>query len=96
MDRGRPRYNNRSIGAPVRRVEGTSSVERNAFEGLPTGVMASEAPATLEQAEIVALREQALGQACMFKILRLEQVNVLSKVRVYAFRTSSQINGWLN
>lgn len=86
MDRGRPRKRSdaRNNNSPLKRSCSTrnTSAERRAFEELPTGWRASEAPSHIEQNELAALQKQAFGQALRFEVLKKEDVELLSRVRV--------------
>ena len=83
MERGRPRKrtDHSSIGAPTKRGESkrTKSTDQKIFEELPTGCKPSDAPAVLAQSELLALQKQAFGQVSRFEVLRLEEVDALSK-----------------
>lgn len=57
----------------------SKSAERRAFELLPRGYKASEAPAVLGANESAALATQALQQAARFEVLRKEDVDALSR-----------------
>lgn len=84
MDRGRPRKR-----AEVRNTNGPSlksndskktlSCERRAFEELPKGWKPSDAAHKLSFNDVVALQKQALDQAERFEVLRVEDVDALSK-----------------
>ncbi|KAI0017473.1 hypothetical protein F4780DRAFT_772330 [Xylariomycetidae sp. FL0641] len=87
MERGRPRK--RSDGSAVgagsagfhKRAESKRciSADRRAFETLPQGWKSTEAVKHMEEAELVQLQQQALGQALRFEVLRKEDVEGLSK-----------------
>ncbi|KAF6818482.1 hypothetical protein CSOJ01_01862 [Colletotrichum sojae] len=84
MDRGRPRKRSdvrNNNGPLLKRSASTrnTSAERRAFEELPTGWRASEAPNHIEQDELACLQKQAFGQASRFEVLRKEDVELLSK-----------------
>lgn len=83
MERGRPRKrsDDTPIGAPAKPLESrrTKSLEQKHFEELPTGFKPSEAPAALSQTELTVLQKQAFGQVSRFEVLRLDQVDALSK-----------------
>lgn len=85
MERGRPRKrsDHSAVGAPLKRMDSnskrTKSAEQKIFEELPTGCKPSEAPAVLAQSELAALQKQAFGQVSRFEVLRLEEVDALSK-----------------
>ncbi|QLI70263.1 uncharacterized protein G6M90_00g074740 [Metarhizium brunneum] len=84
MDRGRPRKR-----TEVRNTNGSSlksndskktlSCERRAFEELPKGWKPSDAAHKLSFNDVVALQKQALDQAERFEVLRVEDVDALSK-----------------
>ncbi|CAK7209785.1 hypothetical protein SBRCBS47491_000558 [Sporothrix bragantina] len=57
----------------------SKSAERRAFEMLPRGYKATEAPAVLGANETAALATQALQQAARFEVLRKEDVDSLSR-----------------
>ncbi|CAK7223412.1 hypothetical protein SEUCBS140593_005226 [Sporothrix eucalyptigena] len=57
----------------------SKSAERRAFEMLPRGYKAAEAPAVLGANETAALATQALQQAARFEVLRKEDVDNLSR-----------------
>ncbi|KAK0377431.1 hypothetical protein CLIM01_05202 [Colletotrichum limetticola] len=84
MDRGRPRKRSESRnnnGLIPKRSCSTrnKSAERRAFEELPSGFRAGEAPSHIEQDELAALQKQAFGQASRFEVLRKEDVELLSR-----------------
>ncbi|KAI1284092.1 Up-regulated during septation-domain-containing protein [Xylaria sp. FL0933] len=83
MERGRPRkrIDGTPIGTKHRRTESKRSLsaERRAFETLPQGYRPKDAITKLDQAETTHLRNQALGQAARFEVLRKEDVDNLSK-----------------
>lgn len=56
------------------------SAERRAFEELPTGWKPFDAIHKMDFNDIVYLQKQAFGQAERFDVLKLEHVEVLSKV----------------
>jgi hypothetical protein len=87
MERGRPRK--RTDGTPV--GSGTvsrsgskrsQSAERRAFAELPQGLKSTEASNNLDEIEVTYLQQQALGQALKFEVLKKEDVDSLSKVRL--------------
>lgn len=85
MDRGRPRKRSdvRNNNGPLLKRSASTrnkSAERKAFEELPTGWKASDAPKHMDQEELAALQRQAFGQASRFEILRKEDVELLSRV----------------
>lgn len=82
MDRGRPRKRPEAC-KPIKTSEAqqTKSSERRAFEELPSGFKPSEAIGKLNANDVTALHKQALGQAERFEVLRVEDVDALSKVR---------------
>ncbi|CAK7234165.1 hypothetical protein SCUCBS95973_008841 [Sporothrix curviconia] len=57
----------------------SKSAERRAFEMLPRGYKATEAPGVLGANETAALATQALQQAARFEVLRKEDVDSLSR-----------------
>ncbi|KAK2597482.1 hypothetical protein QQS21_005952 [Conoideocrella luteorostrata] len=84
MDRGRPRkrVEVRNNNGPI--LKGTESKramssERRAFEELPKGWKASEVTQKLSPSDIISLQKQALGQAERFEVLKVEDVDALSK-----------------
>ncbi|KAI8224671.1 hypothetical protein K4K56_002008 [Colletotrichum sp. SAR 10_98] len=84
MDRGRPRKRSdvRNNNGPLLKRSASTrnkSAERKAFEELPTGWKASDAPKHMDQEELAALQRQAFGQASRFEILRKEDVELLSR-----------------
>ncbi|KAH8671151.1 Up-regulated during septation-domain-containing protein [Xylariales sp. PMI_506] len=84
MERGRPRKRGTdgvAIGLGLRRTASKSSksAERRAFETLPQGWKPTDATKIMDQAEIITLQQQALGQAARFEVLRKEDVENLSK-----------------
>lgn len=87
MERGRPRrrYDNSLVGGSHKRNESKRSIstERLAFETLPQGLRSNEAASKLDQAEVSLLKKQAIGQALRFEVLKREDVDSLSKVRIY-------------
>jgi hypothetical protein len=75
MDRGRPR----------KRLDVRSkSSERRAFEELPKGYRPATAAAKIESSELAKLQKQAFGQVDRFEVLKMEDVESLSKVRLLA------------
>lgn len=84
MDRGRPRKRAevRNNNGPILKSNDTKramSCERRAFEELPKGWKPSEAVQKLSAKDITALHKQALGQAERFEVLKIEDVDALSK-----------------
>ncbi|KAF9881996.1 hypothetical protein CkaCkLH20_00032 [Colletotrichum karsti] len=84
MDRGRPRKRSdvRNNNGPLLKRSCSTrnkSAERKAFEELPTGWKASEAPKHIDQEELAALQMQAFGQASRFEVLKKEDVELLSR-----------------
>lgn len=77
MDRGRSSKRNEKSGS----CKNTKSSERRAFEELPTGWKPCEAISKLNANDVMALHKQALGQAERFEVLKVEDVDALSKVR---------------
>lgn len=86
MDRGRPKKRNdirNNNGPLLKRSDSkkrSQSAERRAFEQLPKGWKASEAPSALTPSEVSELYRQAVGQAARFEVLRKEDVEALSRV----------------
>ena len=81
MDRGRPKK--RPDGSPIKRTPSkrvASSEEQKAFETLPQGYRAVDAPSLLPATEIEVLRKQAIGQASRFEVLGSKDVEALSRV----------------
>ncbi len=82
MDRGRPKK--RVDGSPIKLKQSSKqsqlAAEQKAFETLPEGIKASDAQSRLEQTDIEALREQAIGQAAKFEVLNMKDVESLSRV----------------
>lgn len=72
MDRGRPSKRNEKTSK-------TKSSERRAFEELPIGWRPCEAMGKLNANDYMALHKQALGQAERFEVLKVEDVEALSK-----------------
>ncbi|XWW92762.1 hypothetical protein V2A60_000688 [Cordyceps javanica] len=72
MDRGRPSKRNDKTNK-------TKSSERRAFEELPVGWKPCEAISKLNANDVMALHKQALGQAERFEVLKVEDVEALSK-----------------
>ncbi|OHE92968.1 hypothetical protein CORC01_11761, partial [Colletotrichum orchidophilum] len=84
MDRGRPRKRSdvrNNNGHLLKRSCSTrnKSAERRAFEELPSGWRAGDAPSHIEQDELSALQKQAFGQVSRFEVLRKEDVEFLSR-----------------
>ncbi|TWU79156.1 hypothetical protein ED733_008853 [Metarhizium rileyi] len=83
-DRGRSRKrteiraNNGPLPKPTDSKRAISS-ERRAFEELPRGWKPSEAAHRLNANDVAALQKQALGQVERFEVLRVEDVETLSK-----------------
>ncbi|KAE8453894.1 hypothetical protein EG329_007670 [Mollisiaceae sp. DMI_Dod_QoI] len=63
--------------API--VEKEKSDEQKAFEHLPSGIRATDAPNYLPASEITTLRKQAIGQASRFEVLASKDVEALSR-----------------
>ena len=85
MERGRPRKRSETAGATgLKRTSSkrSTSAERRAFEQLPRGWKASEVGAVMNQTEAAAIQKQALQQASRFEVLRKEDVDNLSRVRI--------------
>jgi hypothetical protein len=81
MDRGRPKK--RADGSPVKQTpskRAASSEEVKAFETLPQGYRAVDAPTLLPASEIGVLQKQAIGQASRFEVLGSKDVEALSRV----------------
>lgn len=84
MDRGRPRKRPEgSKRSKTPDLKNTKSSERRAFEELPAGYKPCEAISKLNANDVMALHKQALGQAERFEVLRVEEVDALSKVRFH-------------
>lgn len=87
MDRGRPRKRSESRSKnelpelPIKGHESKRliSCERRAFEQLPQGWRPSEAGQNLSSSDVMTLRKQALGQAERFEVLKIDDVESLSK-----------------
>ncbi|KJZ79542.1 hypothetical protein HIM_01011 [Hirsutella minnesotensis 3608] len=95
MDRGRPRQRADMIVNRATKSKNTNSplpptpscddckrdksIERRAFEELPHGLTPSEAPTKLTSNDVVSLQRQAQRQAARFEILRVSDVEALSK-----------------
>lgn len=84
MDRGRPRKrvevrNNNGPLLKSNETKRTMSGERRAFEELPKGWKPSEAIHKLNANDVMSLQKQALGQAERFEVLRVDDVDALSK-----------------
>ncbi|OAR02497.1 hypothetical protein LLEC1_06198 [Akanthomyces lecanii] len=75
MDRGRPSKRNEKSGS----CKTPKSSERRAFEELPAGWKPCEAISKLSANDVMALHRQALGQAERFEVLKVEDVEALSK-----------------
>jgi hypothetical protein len=98
MERGRPRKRSEIVGiAPLKRTgsKRSKSSERRAFEQLPKGWKASEAVNMLSPPEVAALQKQALQQAARFEVLRKEDVDNLSRVRILECHSLICSNTWL-
>ncbi|KAJ3487427.1 hypothetical protein NLG97_g6413 [Lecanicillium saksenae] len=78
MDRGRPPKRNEK-SAKTTEAKTAKSSERRAFEELPVGYKPCEALSKLNANDVVALHKQALGQAERFEVLKVEDVEALSK-----------------
>lgn len=83
MERGRPRKRSdqAAIGVPPKRHESrrNKSIDQKTFEELPVGHRPSEAASAISPSELMALQKQAFGQVSRFEVLRLDQVEALSK-----------------
>ena len=96
MDRGRPKK--RADGSPIKRStskRAASSEEVKAFETLPQGYRAVDAPSLLPATEIEFLRKQAIGQASRFEVLGSKDVEALSRVRHPIFPSNQSISSKL-
>lgn len=96
MERGRPRKRNHSREASTGSLARSSSkratsAERKAFQTLPKGWKAEEASTMLAQSELAAVQRQALQQAARFEVLRKEDVDNLSKVRLLLLSISHRV-----
>jgi len=80
MERGRPRKRTDILKRSGSKR--SKSAERRAFEQLPKGWKASEASNMLSQHEVASLAKQALQQAARFEVLRKDDVDSLSRVRI--------------
>ncbi len=80
IDRGRPSKRNEK-SSKTSDAKNTKSSERRAFEELPAGWRPCEAISKLNANDVMALHKQALGQAERFEVLKVEDVDALSKVR---------------
>ncbi|POR31838.1 Uncharacterized protein TPAR_07959 [Tolypocladium paradoxum] len=80
-DRGRPRkrIEVRNNNGPLLKRSEAKSSERRAFEELPRGWKASDAMSKLNANDVAALYRQAFGQAERFEVLKVEDVEALSK-----------------
>ncbi|KAG5926295.1 hypothetical protein E4U42_003442 [Claviceps africana] len=89
-DRGRSRYqiNHRNNSGPLLQGNNESnqghkkreiSLERRAFEELPKGWKPAEASCKHSASDLFALQKQALEQAERFEVLRIDDVDALSK-----------------
>lgn len=84
MDRGRPRKRRdprTTNGQIIQRPESKrgQSTEKTAFEQLPVGVKHTDALKELRQPELTLLQRQAYEQVGRFEVLRIEDVEALSK-----------------
>ncbi|OAA47238.1 PIF1 helicase-like protein [Beauveria brongniartii RCEF 3172] len=79
MDRGRQSKRNEKVSKTGDAKSTHKSSERRAFEELPTGWRPCEAISKLNANDVMALHKQALGQAERFEVLRVEDVEALSK-----------------
>ncbi|KND89745.1 hypothetical protein TOPH_05681 [Tolypocladium ophioglossoides CBS 100239] len=84
MNRGRPRKRAdvRNNNGPLLRYSESKrakSSEQRAFEELPRGWRASDAMSKLNANDVATLHKQAFGQAERFEVLRVEDVEALSK-----------------
>lgn len=84
MDRGRPRKRTEIRPNNAVTIKGSDhkrpkSAERRAFEELPTGWKPSEATQVMQPDDLLALQKQAFGQAERFEVLKVEDVEALSK-----------------
>ncbi|KAM3511831.1 hypothetical protein MY11210_004522 [Beauveria gryllotalpidicola] len=80
MDRGRQSKRNEKGSSKTGDAKPTNkSSERRAFEELPAGWRPSEAISKLNANHVMALHKQALGQAERFQVLKVEDVETLSK-----------------
>lgn len=84
MDRGRPRKRTeKSSNSPLWKCQDAGesvNVERKAFEELPKGTTAATAPEKHSRKDLAALKKQATCQAEKFEVLKLNDVEMLSKV----------------
>lgn len=99
MDRGRQSKRNEK-GSKTGDAKSTNkSSERRAFEELPAGWRPFEAISKLNANDVMTLRKQALGQAERFEVLKVEDVEALSKVKTtfatVAFLQEHGTNGFL-
>lgn len=85
MERGRPRKRSETCGPTIKRTgsKRSKSTEKRAFEQLPKGWKASDAVNVLSPTEVASLQQQALQQAARFEVLRKEDVDSLSRVRIH-------------
>ncbi|KAM0285660.1 hypothetical protein ACHAQH_001366 [Verticillium albo-atrum] len=83
MERGRPRKRtdrkDGSMSAKRGESARTRSTDQKVFDELPSGCKASEAANQMNQAELLALQQQAFGQASRFEVLKKEDVESLSR-----------------
>ncbi|KAM3459771.1 hypothetical protein NHJ6243_006604 [Beauveria neobassiana] len=79
MDRGRQSKRNEKGSKTGDAKSTNNSSERRAFEELPTGWRPCEAISKLNANNVMALHKQALGQAERFEVLKVEDVEALSK-----------------
>jgi hypothetical protein len=85
MERGRPRKRSEVCAVATLKRSGSKrskSSEKQAFEQLPKGWKASDAVTMLSPQEVASLHKQALQQAARFEVLRKEDVDSLSRVRM--------------
>ncbi|ROT41366.1 hypothetical protein SODALDRAFT_270671 [Sodiomyces alkalinus F11] len=84
MERGRPRKRSNRRNASLSGEGGdelkrTKSMERKAYKAIPTGYKASDAINRMKTSELEALQKQAYSQASRFEVLRMEDVESLSR-----------------
>ncbi|KAL7799010.1 Up-regulated during septation domain-containing protein [Trichoderma ceciliae] len=84
MDRGRPRkraepHKKTSSHPGNSEKKRSKSAEQRAFEELPQGCRPVKAASQMSANDLAILRQQALGQAGRFEVLRVEDVESLSK-----------------
>ena len=85
MDRGRPRKRldvRNNNGPLLKNVDPkrSRSTERKAFEQLPKGYRPAAAADNIESSELEKLQKQAYGQVERFEVMKMEDVELLSKV----------------